>query len=136
MLTADASHCKINLEAGSLCRRTEWEHKVALSLLKTSCSSFPHFQGVSLQSNWYKGEAILAKSGTNLRRKIALPRRDCRFGTLVGTSASLIPFSLTLVGEIPSAEIVVPRYITWSSMKWKLLGFNLSPNSCSLCNTR
>ena len=50
----------------------------------------------------------------------ALPRKDCSSGTLVGASASLIAFNLSFVGEIPSAEIVVPRYTTWSSIKWYL----------------
>ena len=107
---------------------------MALRLLKASSSSFPHLQGVSLQSKWYKDEAIHAKCDTNLRRnsKFALPRKDCSSDTLVGASA----FTLSFVGEIPSAEIVVPRYTTWSSMKWNLLGFNLSQHSCGPCNTR
>ena len=48
---------------------------MALRLFKASCSSFPHLQGISLQINWYKDDAILAKSGTNLRSKFTLPGR-------------------------------------------------------------
>ena len=67
---------------------------------------------------------------------LLFPGRTAVPGTLVGASASLLAFTLSFVGEIPSAEILLPRYTTWSSMNWNLLGFKLSPHSCSLCNTR
>ena len=78
--------------------------EAALRLWKASCSSFPHFQRIFLQSNWYKGEAILAKSRTNLRRKFALPRKDCSSGTWVGASASLKPLPSLLWVKFPQLK--------------------------------
>ena len=84
----------------------------------------------------YKGEANFAKSGTNLRRKLADPRNDCNSETFVGGAASLIACTFSAVGEIPAAEMVVPRYSTLSSMKKNLSGLSLRPQSCNRVSTR
>ena len=43
---------------------------------------------------------------------------------------------VSAVGEIPAAEMVVPRYSTLSSMKKNLSGLSLRPQSCNRVSTR
>ena len=107
-------------------------------LSKASCSSFDYLHGTSLRSNPYKGEANFAKSGTNLRRKLANPRNDCNSEKFVGGAAYFIActFSACPVGEIPTAEMGVPRYSTLSSKKKNVSGLSLSPQSCNRVTTR
>ena len=74
-----------------------------------------------------KGEANFAKSGTNLRRKLADPRNHCNSETFLGGAASFIACTFSAIGEIPTAEMAVTRYSTLSSMKKNLSGLSLRP---------
>ena len=94
-------------------------------LSKASCSSFDHPHGTSLRSNPYKGEANFAKSGTNLRRKLADPRNDDNSETFVGGAASFIACTFSAVGEIPAELLVVPTRNALLSQWYPLLPVSL-----------
>jgi hypothetical protein len=87
-------------EKSGLIKTGAWEIVILISS-KDMLVSFPHLKATSFFSKALNGFILSAKLGTNLRKKLIFPRKDCRAFSLTRGRTYFMDWTLLGSMETP-----------------------------------
>ena len=101
---------------------------LVLFLKKFFSCFWVHFQCASFFKIDLNGAEMLANSGTNLFNWLTASKNDLNSFELPGLNFSVIPWTLSFTGAMPSPDNLYPYHLIFVQAIWNLTALN-----CKLC---